>query len=362
MNTMPVNLIFNQRDDKSGNCRYSKDCTLSWRENAELKAAIISGPSQKPALIEYGIPKPSEYEVLVHVDACALCRTDLHVLDGDLASPKYPLILGHEIVGTVEECGARVESLQIGARVGVPWLASSCLKCEFCAKGKENLCDSALFTGYTVDGGFAEYTIADSRFCFSIPDQYNASHAAPLLCAGLIGWRALRFTGDCHRLGIYGFGAAAHVITPVALSEGRKVFAFTSPGDAARQKFALELGCCWAGGSDELAPEELDGAIIFATVGSLLPTALKAVRKGGTVVCGGIHMSPIPSFSYDLLWGERTVRSVANLTRLDGHDFFERVSAVYVNTHVTEFKLSQLNQAIAQFRQGEIRGAAVIVL
>lgn len=326
-----------------------------------MKTMLLTGPDEQPILAETERPKARNYDVLVQVDACALCRTDLHVIDGDLPSPKYPLVLGHEIVGTVEETGEHVDQLQIGDRVGIPWLASACLECDYCRKGKENLCDQAKFTGYTVDGGFSEYTIADSRFCFPIPESYDSTHAAPLLCAGLIGWRSLKFTGDAYNLGIYGFGAAAHVITPVALSEGRKVFAFTSPGDTTRQEFAMDLGCSWAGGSDQRAPEELDGAIIFATVGDLVPTALKAIRKGGTVVCGGIHMSDIPSFSYDLLWGERTVRSVANLTRADGHDFFKRISDIQIETHVRKFPLSGLNEAIDQFRNGRIKGAAVVV-
>jgi propanol-preferring alcohol dehydrogenase len=326
-----------------------------------MKATVLSGAKQQPELVETERPQLQEFDVLVRVDACALCRTDLHVIDGDLPSPKYPLILGHEIVGTVEEKGRAVDELRAGDRVGIPWLASTCLKCDFCQNGKENLCDQAKFTGYTVNGGFAEYTVADSRFCFQIPQSYDSTHAAPLLCAGLIGWRSLRFTGDAHRIGIYGFGAAAHVITPVALQEGREVFAFTSPGDKSRQEFAMQLGCTWAGGSDESAPEELDAAIIFASVGALVPTSLKAIRKGGTVVCGGIHMSDIPAFSYDLLWGERTVRSVANLTRADGHEFFKRLSEVQIETHVSEFALPNLNDAIDKFRSGKIKGAAVIV-
>ncbi|HEY9731468.1 MAG TPA: zinc-dependent alcohol dehydrogenase family protein [Drouetiella sp.] len=326
-----------------------------------MKATVLTGAKQLPELVETERPKPNEFEVIVRVDACALCRTDLHVLDGDLQNPKYPLILGHEIVGTVEELGKNVDNLRSGDRVGIPWLASTCLKCEFCRSGKENLCDQAKFTGYTANGGFAEYTVADSRFCFQIPKSYDSTHAAPLLCAGLIGWRSLRFTGDAQRIGIYGFGAAAHVITPVALNEGRKVFAFTSPGDKSRQDFATQLGCSWAGGSDETAPDQLDAAIIFAPVGALVPAALKAVRKGGTVVCGGIHMSEIPAFSYDLLWGERTIRSVANLTRADGHEFFKRLSEVQIETHVREFTLPKLTDAINEFRSGKIKGAAVIV-
>lgn len=326
-----------------------------------MKAAILNSSQRQTQFTNMARPEFSEFELLLRVDACALCRTDLHVLDGDLPAPKYPLVLGHEIVGTVEAIGSQVENVRVGDRVGIPWLASACLKCDYCRKGTENLCDQAKFTGYTVDGGFAEFTVADSRFCFKIPAEYDSVHAAPLLCAGLIGWRSLRFTGDALKLGIYGFGAAAHVITPVALAEGRKVFAFTSPGDNERQEFAKELGCSWAGGSDEIAPEELDAAIIFATVGALVPTALKAIRKGGTVVCGGIHMSDIPSFSYDLLWGERTIRSVANLTRADGEDFFQRVRETPIETRVREFPLENLNDAIDQFRGGKIKGAAVIV-
>ncbi len=326
-----------------------------------MKAAILNSSQRQPQFTNMARPEFSGFELLLRVDACALCRTDLHVLDGDLPAPKYPLVLGHEIVGTVEAIGSQVENVRVGDRVGIPWLASACLKCDYCRKGNENLCDQAKFTGYTVNGGFADFTVADSRFCFKIPAEYDSIHAAPLLCAGLIGWRSLRFTGDAFKLGIYGFGAAAHVITPVALAEGRRVFAFTSPGDRERQEFAKELGCSWAGGSDELAPEELDAAIIFATVGSLVPKALKAIRKGGTVVCGGIHMSDIPSFSYDLLWGERTIRSVANLTRADGEDFFQRVRKTPIETRVREFPLENLNDAIDQFRGGKIRGAAVIV-
>lgn len=326
-----------------------------------MKACILSGAGRRPALEDRPKPIPADFDVLIRVEACGVCRTDLHVLDGDLPSPKYPLVLGHEIVGIVEAVGERVEALRQGDRVGIPWLASACLQCDFCRRGQENLCDKAKFTGYTVDGGFAEYTLADSRFCFSVPASYDAQHAAPLLCAGLIGWRCMKFTGDAVRVGLYGFGAAAHVITPLAIHDGRKIFAFTSPGDTDRQEFARSLGAAWAGGSDQAPAEELDAAILFAPVGALLPIALNAVRKGGTVVCGGIHMSDIPSFPYSLLWGERTVRSVANLTRADGKEFFERVSEVHIETHITPYSLEQTNQAIDDFRGGKIHGAAVLV-
>lgn len=326
-----------------------------------MKAAVLNGPAMLPAVEHMVRPSAQAFEMVVKVDACALCRTDLHVLDGDLPDPKYPLVLGHEVVGTVVELGERVELFGEGDRVGIPWLASTCLDCSYCRAGKENLCACARFTGYTKNGGFADFMLADSRFCFRIPEKYDSVHAAPLLCAGLIGWRSLKFTGEAQRVGIYGFGAAAHVITPVALSEGRKIFAFTSPGDDKRQQFARELGAAWAGSSDELPPEELDAAIIFAPVGALIPAALKVVARGGTVVCGGIHMSDIPSFGYDLLWGERTVRSVANLTRRDGEEFFHKLANVHVATHVRKFDLDNLNEAIAQFRRGDIHGAAVIV-
>ena len=273
-------------------------------------------------------PRPNTGEVLVRVAACAVCRTDLHIIDGELSQPKLPLILGHEIVGRIEAIGENVDRFKIGDRVGIPWLGWTCGKCKFCLTNRENLCDNARFTGYTIDGGYAEFTVADARFCFPIPDVFDDVSAAPLLCAGLIGYRSLRKTNDAKRLGIYGFGAAAHIIAQVARFQGREVFAFTRPGDAEGQRFARELGAVWAGGSDETPPEKLDAAIIFAPVGALVPNSLRALDKGGCVVCGGIHMSDIPAFPYDDLWEERSITSVANLTRRDGEEFLE-IAAAY---------------------------------
>jgi alcohol dehydrogenase, propanol-preferring len=307
-------------------------------------------------------PEPGPGEILVRVHACAVCRTDLHVVDGELPSPKLPLIPGHQIVGTVEGAGEGVERFAAGERVGVPWLGSTDGSCRYCLSGRENLCDRARFTGYQIDGGYAEYTIADHRFCFSIPEGYPDLQAAPLLCAGLIGYRSLRMAGDPERLGLYGFGAAAHIITQVARHAGREVFAFTSSGDAEAQDFARELGAAWAGGSDEAPPEELDAAIIFAPVGALVPAALRSVAKGGAVVCAGIHMSDIPSFPYEILWGERSVRSVANLTRRDGEEFFELAPKVPVRTEIVPFPLEGANDALEELREGRIRGAAVLVV
>jgi propanol-preferring alcohol dehydrogenase len=294
------------------------------------------------------------------VHACAVCRTDLHVVDAELTEPKLPLIPGHEIVGTVAALGERVERFAIDDRVGVPWLGWTCGECEFCRSGRENLCSQARFTGYQIDGGYSEFTIADQRFCFAIPDGYSDIEAAPLLCAGLIGYRSLRMAGDARRLGLYGFGAAAHIIAQVARWQGRQVFAFTSPGDTEAQTFARELGAVWAGGSNQPAPEMLDAAIIFAPVGPLVPAALRAVERGGTVVCAGIHMSPIPSFSYDILWGERVVRSVANLTRHDGDEFLQLAPKVPVKTRTTPYPLDQANQALDDLRAGRLQGAAVL--
>jgi propanol-preferring alcohol dehydrogenase len=326
----------------------------------EVDAILFDGIGKPISVRRRSIPRPQASQVLLRVNACALCRTDLHIIDGDLKHPKKPVVLGHEVVATVEKLGPNVKDIQEGDLVGVPWLASTCLNCSFCLKGNENLCESAQFTGYTVDGGFSQYTIADSRFCFKIPDNYDASHAAPLLCAGLIGWRSLKFTENSQRVGIYGFGAAAHVITPIAINQGKQIYAFTSPGDDSRQEFARSLGAVWAGSSGELAPEELDAAIIFAPVGELVPKALSATRRGGIVVCGGIHMSDIPEFPYSLLWGERTIRSVANLCRSDGREFFDFVTDVTIDTHVTEFTLTDFNEAVTEFRSGAIKGAAVI--
>lgn len=308
------------------------------------------------------MPEPGPEQLLLKVHACAVCRTDLHVTDGELTEPKLPLVLGHEIVGTVVKGGERARAFAPGTRVGVPWLGWSDGTCRYCLSGRENLCDHARFTGYQIDGGYAEYTVADHRFCFPIPEGYPDAQAAPLLCAGLIGYRCLRMAGDAGRLGLYGFGAAAHVIIQVARYQGRRVYGFTRPGDEAAQDFARRLGAVWAGGSDVLPPEPLEAAILFAPVGSLVPAALAAVVKGGTVVCGGIHMSDIPAFPYALLWGERVVRSVANLTRQDGVDFLALAPRVPVRTEVRLFPLEAANEALAALREGRIQGAAVLDL
>lgn len=300
--------------------------------------------------------------MLVRVSACAICRTDLHVIDGELPRPKLPLVLGHEVVGTVAAQGPGARSLSIGARVGIPWLGWTCGKCRYCTSGRENLCDFARFTGYDIDGGYAQYAVVDERYCFRIPDEFDDVHATPLMCAGLIGYRSLSMTGDAVRIGIYGFGTAAHIVCQVAVHQGRRVFAFTRPGDAESARFAIDLGAQWAGSSDEKAPEELDAAIIFAPVGALVPVALQAVAKGGAVVCGGIHMSDVPSFSYDLLWGERVLRSVANLTRRDAAEFLALAPKAGLRLVIKPFKLEQANEAIAALRSGEIRGAAVLTM
>ena len=305
-------------------------------------------------------PEPGPGQVLVAVKTCGVCRTDLHVLDGELPHPKLPLVLGHEIVGTVERVGAGVDRFTGGQRVGVPWLGWTCGECRYCRAGRENLCDGARFTGYLIDGGYAEYTIADARFCFPIPDGYDDLGAAPLLCAGLIGYRALVAAGDAERLGLYGFGAAAHIVAQVARHQGRRVFAFTRPGDDQAQQFARRLGAAWAGASDAQAPEPLDAAIIFAPVGALVPAALRAVAKGGTVVCAGIHMSDIPSLPYERLWEERVLRSVANLTRRDGAEFLALAPRVPVRTEVEAYPLERANEALEKLRAGTVRGAAVL--
>ena len=293
--------------------------------------------------------------------ACAVCRTDLHVLDGELAEPKLPLVPGHEIVAEVHQLGPGVGEPAVGTRVGVPWLGWTCGACRFCESGQENLCDRARFTGYQIDGGYAEWTVADARFCFPLPAGFGDAEAAPLLCAGLIGHRSLRAAGEGECLGLYGFGAAAHITAQIARSEGRRVFAFTRPGDGETQRFARMLGAEWAGGSDERPPAELDGAILFAPVGALVPTALRMVRRGGTVVCAGIHMSEIPAFPYEILWGERQLRSVANLTRSDAIEFLSRVELTAVSTHVRSYALDGANQALDDLRSGRIQGAAVLV-
>jgi propanol-preferring alcohol dehydrogenase len=305
-------------------------------------------------------PVPGPGQVRLRVRACGVCRTDLHVADGELAHAKLPLVLGHEIVGTVEAAGPGSGRFAVGARVGVPWLGWTCGTCEYCRRELENLCEQARFTGYQVDGGYAELAVADERFCFPIPDSYGDAEAAPLLCAGLIGYRALRPAGDASRLGIYGFGAAAHIVAQVARHEGRRVFAFTRPGDTAAQSFARELGAAWCGASHETPPEPLDAAIIFAPVGALVPAALRAVAKGGTVVCAGIHMSDIPAFPYEILWGERVVRSVANLTRKDGEEFLALAPRIPVRTDVETFPLEHANEALERLRAGQVRGAVVL--
>jgi propanol-preferring alcohol dehydrogenase len=327
----------------------------------EMTAMLLGGARQplRPARVPVPVPGPGD--LLIRVHACGICRTDLHVFDGELADPKLPLILGHEIVGTVAARGPGAERFEVDERVGVPWLGWTCGECRFCRSGRENLCDRARFTGYQIDGGYAEYTVADERFCFSIPSRYTDTEAAPLLCAGLIGYRSLRIVGDVERLGLYGFGAAGHLVTQIAVHQGREVFAFTREGDQEGQAFARELGVTWAGSSTEAPPEPLDGAIIFAPVGALIPAALQAIRKGGTVVCAGIHMSPIPSFPYEILWGERSIRSVANLTRQDGQDFFGVAATVPLRIAVEALGLTEAAQGLARLRAGLVRGAVVLV-
>lgn len=326
-----------------------------------MRAMVLHRAGEPLRAEEVPVPAAGPGQLLLRVRACAVCRTDLHVVDGELPEPKLPLIPGHEIVGEVVQIGAGVEGFARGDRVGVPWLGWTCGECRYCLSQRENLCLRARFTGYTLDGGYAEHTVADARFCFPLPASYGDAEAAPLLCAGLIGHRSLRMAGDAERLGIYGFGAAAHIVAQVARHQGRRVFAFTRPGDREAQRFARELGAEWAGASDQAAPEPLDAAIIFAPVGALVPAALRAVAPGGTVVCGGIHMSDVPAFPYALLWGERTLRSVANLTRADGRDFLALAPTVPVRTEVEVFPLADANLALARLRRGELRGAAVLV-
>lgn len=328
-----------------------------------MRAMVLEALAQPLCLKEIPIPQPNPEQLLIKIHACGVCRTDLHIVDGELANPKLPLIPGHEIVGTVVQTGKNVEKYKVGDRIGVPWLGSTCGKCRYCQKGQENLCDNALFTGYTIDGGYAEYTVADQRYCFHLPEGYSDAEVAPLLCAGLIGYRSYRMAGEnIERLGIYGFGAAAHIITQIAVYQGKRVYAFSRPGDTASKEFALGLGAVWAGDSTELPPEELDAAIIFAPVGSLLPASLRAVSKGGIVVCGGIHMSDIPSFPYRILWEERVIRSVANLERRDGEELLAIAPKVPVKTEVQIFPLEQAHDALDRLRSGKIQGAAVLVM
>ncbi len=326
-----------------------------------MRAMILEAPGAGLREANLPRPEPGPDQLLVQVHACGVCRTDLHVVDGELPNPKLPLVPGHEIVGTVIQRGEQVDRFREGDRVGVPWLGRTCGACSYCIGGRENLCDSPGFTGYTLDGGYAEYTLADHRFCFPIPAGYGDADAAPLLCAGLIGYRSLVLAGSAQRLGIYGFGAAAHIIVQIARHQGREVYALTRAGDAEAQRFARELGAVWAGDSTSLPPVELDAAILFAPVGALVPAALRAVAKGGTVVCAGIHMSDIPSFPYRLLWGERTIRSVANLTRHDGEEFLNLAPLVPVRTAVQTFHLADANVALRQLRGGQVRGAAVLL-
>lgn len=325
-----------------------------------MEAMVLTGAGRALAPARLPVPEPGAGQVLVRVSACAVCRTDLHIVDGELASPKLPLVPGHEIVGAVTAVGPGVDRFTVGDRVGIPWLGWTCGACDHCRAGRENLCDRARFTGYDVDGGFAQYTVADQRYCFPIPAGYDDVAAAPLMCAGLIGYRTLRLAGDPRRVGIYGFGAAAHIVAQVARHEGREVFAFTRPGDLEGAAFARSLGAAWAGGSDVAAPEPLDAALIFAPVGALVPAALRAVAKGGVVVCGGIHMSDIPAFPYAELWGERVIRSVANLTRRDAVELLELAPRVPIRTSTTTYRLSAANEAIADLRAGRLSVAAVL--
>ena len=326
-----------------------------------MRAMVLERQGRPLQSAELREPAPGAGQVLLRVHACGVCRTDLHIVDGELSEPRLPLIPGHQIVGTVVAAGEGAGRFAPSRRVGVPWLGWTDGSCPYCRSGRENLCDRARFTGYQLDGGYAEYALADERYCFPIPEGYPDLQAAPLLCAGLIGYRALRMAGDAARLGVYGFGGAAHILTQVARWQGRQVFAFTRPGDAARQAFARELGAVWAGGSDELPPEPLDAAILFAAAGELVPAALRAVAKGGVVVCAEIHMSDIPSFPYALLWEERVVRSVANLTRQDGEEFLALAPRVPVRTEVQPYPLEAANEALAALRAGAVRGAAVLV-
>jgi alcohol dehydrogenase, propanol-preferring len=326
-----------------------------------MRAMIFEIAGSPLRAADVAVPSPGPDDVLLQVNACGVCRTDLHIVDGELDRPRLPLIPGHQIVGSVVTTGINATRFREGQKVGVPWLGWTCGACRFCLAGRENLCDQAKFTGYDIDGGFAEFAVADHRFCFPIPDGYPDAQAAPLLCAGLIGYRSLKMAGDARRIGLYGFGAAAHVIIQVARHEGREVFAFTRPGDAEGQEFARDLGAAWAGPSIE-RPAELDAAIIFAPAGELVPAALRAVGKGGTVVCAGIHMSDIPAFPYEILWGERVVRSVANLTRQDATEFLELAPRIPVRTEVTSFELNQANEALSALRSGAVRGAAVLTV
>src|SRR5687768_9914924 len=326
-----------------------------------MHAMVLETPGQPVQPRALPCPQPGPDEVLVKVVACAVCRTDLHVVDGELPDPKRPIIPGHEIIGYVVTCGANVDQFSIGERVGIPWLGWTCGHCEYCRREQENLCPRARFTGYQIDGGYADYTVADARYCFRIPDAYSDVEAAPLLCAGLIGYRALKMTENAGRVGIYGFGAAAHIAAQILRYQGRTLFGFTRPGDRMAQDFAREMGAVWAGDSDMMPPKKLDAAIIFAPVGALVPTALRAIRPGGIVVCGGIHMSDIPAFPYDILWREKRVVSVANLTRKDAEEFLSLAPKVPVRVRTESLPLSQANAALARLRDGKLTGAMVLI-
>jgi propanol-preferring alcohol dehydrogenase len=327
-----------------------------------MRAMLLDRPGSDLRLVELPVPQPERGAVLIEVEACGVCRTDLHLVDGELPHPLLPVIPGHEIVGRVVALGNDVTGLHLGQRVGVPWLGWTCGACSFCTSGRDNLCDAARFTGYQIHGGYADYTAADARYCFALPDGGDAATLAPLLCAGLIGYRALRLAGAGRRIGLYGFGAAAHIVAQVLKFQGREFHAFTRPGDSSGQAFARRLGAAWAGGSDEAPPTVLDAALIFAPAGQLVPTALRHLEKGACVVCAGIHMSDIPSFPYELLWGERSIQSVANLTRRDGVEFLALAPRVPVRTEVRRFPLALANEALAQLRRGEFQGAAVLTM
>lgn len=327
-----------------------------------MRAMILNNPGEPLQLLEKSDPIPGPGKVLVTVSACGICRTDLHIIDGELPEPKLPIVPGHEIVGYVSKLGEGVDKFKVGERIGIAWLGHTCGHCAYCKSGAENLCDEPEFTGYQIDGGYADVTVADADFCFPIGGQYSDAEIAPLLCAGLIGYRSLTMAGEnSERIGIYGFGAAAHIVTQVACYQNREVYAFTRPGDLVAQKFALDTGAIWAGDSDQTPPQALDAAIIFAPVGALVPSALRAVRKAGIVVCGGIHMSDIPAFPYQILWGERVLRSVANLTRQDAIDFLELAPKIPIQTKIEEFPLEHANQALDALRTGKLTGAAVLI-
>ncbi|OUL23816.1 zinc-dependent alcohol dehydrogenase family protein [Nostoc sp. 106C] len=327
-----------------------------------MRAMLLEAPHQPLRLADLPVPQPNPEQVLIRIHACAVCRTDLHIVDGELTHPKLPLVPGHQIVGTIEAIGDRVQQFTIGQRVGVPWLGHTCDRCRYCLSGRENLCDYAEFTGYNLDGGYAEYTVADYRFCFPLDPNFPDLQAAPLLCGGLIGYRAYRMIGEAEKIGFYGFGSAAHILIQLARYQKRQVFAFTRAGDIEGQEFARQLGATWAGSSEELPPKLLDAAIIFAPIGKLVPAALRAVAKGGIVVCAGIHMSDIPAFPYEILWEERVLRSVANLTRKDGEEFLALAPKVPIRTEINTFTLTQANEALDALRSGKITGSAVLVV